>query len=145
MKQELGSKNFKHQEGYIAVTSVIIISVLLITITTALSLTNYFSRFNILENEFKQKSTGLAEACLDYALGKLAADASYAGGLPPVNVGTGTCIVCDVAPTGLGYPKTIRTRAVYQKSYTNLSIVVGSNLKPTSWQEIPQITTAICP
>ena len=57
------------QDGYIALISVIIISLLLITVITALSTINYFSRYNILENEYKERSSGLAEGCVDYALG----------------------------------------------------------------------------
>ena len=105
--------NFKtvsnNSGGYIALVSVIIISFLLITITAALSGANYFSRFNILENEFKNHSENLAEACVSYARAKLMADpANYAGNEFSVFVGGDTCSVISVAPVGAVWPKTIK-------------------------------------
>jgi hypothetical protein len=128
-------------QGYIAVTSVLLISLLLITITAALSMTNYFSRYNILENEFKERSSGLAEACVDYAIGQLAVDNSYAGNNPAVPVGVAdTCSVGAV--TAVGPQKQIITQGVFPKnvanqSYTNLKILVNANLSVASWQETP--------
>ncbi len=129
----------KNQQGYIALTSVIIISLLLITIITALSSVNYFSRYNILENEFKERSGGLAEACVDYSLAKLAANSSYVGG-ENANIGSDSCRVVSVTPGGNSY--SILTQGIFpstgaNRSYTNLSVTVDSNLNITNWQEVP--------
>jgi hypothetical protein len=137
------AKHLNLQSGYIALTSVIIISLLLITITAALSSANYFNRTNILENEFKIRSGNLAEACVSYARAKLAADpVNYAGNELSVPVGSSTCSVISVMPTGAVWPKTIRTQGVYprsqaEESYTNLSVVLNSDFSISSWQETP--------
>jgi hypothetical protein len=137
------AKHLNLQSGYIALTSVIIISLLLITITAAISSANYFSRTNILENEFKIRSGNLAEACVSYARAKLAAgSANYAGNELSVPVGSSTCSVISVVPTGAVWPKTIRTQGIYphnqaEESYTNLVVVVNSDFSISSWQETP--------
>lgn len=129
--------------GYIALTSVIIISLLLITITAALSFANYFSRTNILENEFKIAGNNLAEACVGYARGRLMNNPdNYAGNEPSVPVGADTCTVISVIPTGPVWPKTIKTQGIYpknqaQRSYTNLTVVLNSDFSVNSWQETP--------
>jgi len=132
------------QDGYIALISVIIISLLLITVITALSTINYFSRYNILENEYKERSSGLAEGCVDYALGELAANPAYATTSPQsIAIGSDTCNLMSVTPPQSGQSTTtIVTQGFYPattplKSYTNLTVVVDSNLQVTSWQETP--------
>lgn len=130
------------ETGYIALTSVIIISVLLITVTAALSSINYFSRFNVLENEFKQKSANLAEACVDYAFSRLAASPAYdpgALGGECVGVGLDKCKVVSVSGSA------VQVQGVYQKSYTNLVVNFDSDFNVSSWQEVENITTALCP
>lgn len=131
----------KKEDGYIALISVIMLSLVLITVISALSSDNYFSRYNILENEYKQRSSGLAEACVEYAFGKLAANPGYAGNNETFMVGNSTCQVSAVSPPG-SFPKIISTTGTYprdgpQKSYTNLSVGVDSNLRITFWQETP--------
>lgn len=130
----------KSGAGYIALTSVIIMSLLLITIALALSSANYFSRFNILENEFKEHSNNLAEACVNYALGQLALDINYAGHDQAVLIGADTCAVVSVLPAGAVWPKIITAQAVYPKnqaerSFTNLTVTINANLSVISWQE----------
>jgi hypothetical protein len=133
----------KSSNGYIALMSVIIISLLLITITAALSQANYFSRLNILQDEFKTTSDNLATACVNYARAKLMADPNnYSGNEPSIPVGADTCSVIAVLPTGNNWPKTIKTQGVYPKnqaeeSYTNLTVVLNSNFSVNSWQETP--------
>lgn len=135
------------QGGYIALISVIIVSLLLITVITALSTVNYFSRYNILENEYKERSSGLAEGCVDYALGKLAANSAYTVASPQsIAIGSDTCNVMSVVSQS--GQTTIVTQGFYPattplKSYTKLTVIVDSNinnstyLQVISWQETP--------
>lgn len=139
-------KNLNPQNGYIALTSVIIISLLLITITAVLSSANYFSRSNILESEFKERSSNLAEGCLNYALARIAGNPGY---LPTADdhsvlIGYGTCNVVSVLqnlPTN-GQTSIISQgifpKALPQQSRTNLKVVINAaNLSIVSWEEIP--------
>ena len=124
----------KNQQGYIALTSVIIISILLITISTALSSVNYYSRFNILESEFKQRSLSLAESCVDQALINIVQGVST---LPNAQV-TWNGSNCTInSSTDSGANKIIKTQGMFQNSYTNLEVVVKvSDLSLVSWQEL---------
>lgn len=135
-------------KGYIALISTIIISVLLLTITTALSFSGFFVRFNVLGSEYKERSNGLAEACGDEALLKLANDPGYIG--PDLNwpVGSDHCdiisVQSDIPAVG---QSTILTKGNFQGSITNLKIIVNStDLSIVSWEEIPCIPIASpCP
>jgi hypothetical protein len=127
------SKNL--QSGYIALISVIIMSALLLTITVALSSANYFSRYNILENEYKQHSSDLAEACINYVKGQLAGNPGYTvTTITPVMVGSDSCAI--ISAGGL----TVKAQGAYPKtgpdiSFTNLTVVLNSNLTVNFWRE----------
>ena len=129
------------QQGYIALVSVIVISALLIGISSVLSFTGFFGRFNVLDSEFKEVSIGLAEACAEQAILILADNPSYsvpAGG-ETYNVGSETCLIDDITPSS--WPRTIYAQGVFHDSYTNLQVVVSTpaNVTVTSWQEIANL------
>ena len=125
----------KNQGGYIALISAIVISVLLITITVTLGLNSLFGRFNILDSESKERSSELAEACIDQAI----LDATYGtySTNKVVAVGPTTSDNCTIVLSSLsGTQVTIKTQSIINKSYTNLKIVVDANTFGTiSWQE----------
>ena len=54
-------------EGVIALISVIIITLILLTMTATLGTKGFLDRFNILEGEAKETSAGLAAACVETA------------------------------------------------------------------------------
>ena len=80
----------KNESGYIALMSVIIISLILLAFTAVLSMSGYFSRFNALAGEYKRVSLGLAESCVNVALLKIAQNPNYTGD-ETVPVGTNNC------------------------------------------------------
>ena len=127
--------------GFIALTSVIILSVLLIIITAALSFANYFGQYNILNNELKQKTYALGEGCLNYAIMRSAGDQSYNGN-ECIKLANNFCKIISVS-TG-AFPKTIITQSVVQKNYSNSQAIIGPDLKIIFEQEAPQITTSSC-
>ena len=118
----------------------IVISVLLIAITFTISFTGFFLRFNILDYEFKNKSLGLAEACADNALVKLAGNAAYQGN-EDILVGSNTCHIGSVANNSGVF--SFKTQGIYppnslQKAYTNISVMANSStLSIVSWDETP--------
>jgi hypothetical protein len=119
--------------GYIAITSVMIISLLLITITVALSTSNYFSRFNILESEYKTRSLGLAEACVDQALYRLVQKLDTPNNFN-VNIGNSQCKIVSISPAGAA--RTIKTQGEFQKSFSNIKVVANTpGYTVSSWQE----------
>jgi hypothetical protein len=121
--------------GFTALISVIIISAVLLLISSTLSLTGFSGRLNILDSEYKERSLGLAEACMDVALLNLTKDPTYTGGTN-INVATNNCEIRSLNP--VLNPIIIETRAIFQNAVTNLRVRVNrSDLTIISWQEIP--------
>ena len=131
----------KNQSGYIALISIIIIAVLLIAVSVVVSFGGFFTRFSILENEYKEISIGLAEACGDVAITKLAEDWSYPGD-EIVSIVSNNCQIFPIQSPS-SEERIIRTQAIYQKSYTNLEIKISKSevsglptINIESWQEL---------
>lgn len=124
------------KRGFIALISVIIVSAILLIIAVTLSLNQFYDRYNILESEYKERSSSLAEACVDSALLELTNDINYSGNSTTTVYDTNKCYTGNIPPT---IPqKTFQTRAIYQNSYTNLKVKVDtSNFSIMSWEEIP--------
>jgi len=133
------------RSGYIALISVIIIALLLITISVVISFGGFLSRFSILDNEYKEVSSGLAEACANTAILKIAENWSYTSSLPEtVTWGANNCQIISVQDSGS--QKVIHAQANYQKSYTNLEIKVSNpvvdglqTIKIDSWGELANL------
>ena len=125
----------KLKEGYIAITSAIIISFLLMTIVFTLSSASFFSRSNTLDANQKETSLGLAEACADTALLKLAQNSSYAGN-ENINIGGNSCSILALeSPSG---QKIIKTWADYKGYRTNIKITMNHPaMTMISWEELP--------
>ena len=128
-----------NHSGYIALISAIVISTLLVGLTFALSYAGYFSRFNILESEYKERSLALAEACVDTALLKIAQNPGYNPSNESIPVGTDSCMVVSAqANQPVAGQTTIKTQGLYQKSYSNIIVIVNSaSLVVISWNEVP--------
>ncbi|OGN03956.1 MAG: hypothetical protein A2831_00095 [Candidatus Yanofskybacteria bacterium RIFCSPHIGHO2_01_FULL_44_17] len=133
------------QDGFVALISAIIIGAVLVAITFALGFSSFISRANILDVEFKEKSIGLAEACVDAAIILLQGNSGYVPVAPPgdlIPVGSDSCYVWSV--DGVSWPKTIRVQAKYplvsnKSAYTNLEVVVSTladEVVVNSWKEI---------
>ena len=145
-------KTINNQSGFIALISVIIISLLLVTITVALSLVGFFGRFNILDNENKEISSGLAESCLDTVLLRLTQNPSYTPdpsmpGDQIISVGNRVCKISWINPSGTTWPKTIQVIASHSYSFTNLEAnanVSGGIVKLTSLKECGKFVSNIC-
>lgn len=125
----------KNQKGFIALISAIVMSAILLLITTSLSLSSFFTRFTILESEYKERSSALAEACVDSALVKILLDNTYSPSNEMISVGENSCLIKKI--TTNSEQKTILAQGNYQESFTNLSVTVkNSNLEVISWIEI---------
>ena len=121
--------------GFIALMSAVVISVVLLLLATQGSLTGFYSRFNILESEYKERSASLAEACVGQTLLELVNDRGYAGDATST-LGEEQCYVGAV--TAAGGQKIFKTQGIFRNSYTNLEVVVDSaDFSVISWQELP--------
>lgn len=123
------------QRGFIALTSAMVISALLIVLTFTLNANSFFNRFAILETEYKARSLALAEACADYALLKIAQDPAYTPSNERVVIGSEQCVIVSVIEN-LGQ-RTVVTRARVRKATTNIKVVVNAGLSVVSWEEVP--------
>lgn len=125
--------------GYIALISVLIISAVLIVLAVSISTISYFSRFNVLDMEYKKRSNALAKGCLNITLFNLSKDINYMS-TESIGVNSESCKIFSVrhdAPV-VGHI-TIQTKATVQNAVTNLQIIVDENLNLISWEELPNL------
>ncbi len=126
--------------------SVVIMSAIVLVMIFTLGASVFFSRFSVLDGEYKRVSLALAEACANTAMLKIAQDSSYsksgAGECESVSdtcgvsSATKTCRICHVSKSGSVY--TIRARAVYKGAYTNIvarGTLGATNFVISSWNE----------
>jgi len=134
----LASLGSNTPRGFIALISAIIISAVLLIAAAAGSVTGMYSRFGVLDVEFKERSTALAEACESIVLSKLGEDSGYNG--PDLNypVGGDSCSIF-VAQNPGDNPRIFKVRGIYQHTYTNVLISVDVDaLTLVSVQEVAQ-------
>ena len=125
------------ERGFVALMSVIIIGATLLVVVIGASLTGFYSRYNVLDFELKERSASAAEACANQALLELANDATYAGG---TTLSLNSLDTCRVGPVALVDPgqKSIRIQATSSDAVTDLFVVVNtSDLSIASWREVP--------
>ncbi len=124
------------RNGYLALTSIIIISILVLTISLSLEFSGFFARFNILDSEYKERSLALADACADKALLKIVQNASYPGN-ETIIIGDNSCNILPIET--LGNQKTIKTSAVYQNAASNIKVIMNmTDFSIISWEELPE-------
>jgi hypothetical protein len=121
------------ESGFIAIISVTIVAALLMAVSFALSASGFFARSDIADSEYKERSTALAEACIEDALVKLAADPAYLGN-ETLTIGTEHCTIMTIPS---GSPKIIKTTAILQSSVSNIAVSVDPlDLSIISWEEV---------
>lgn len=120
--------------GYIAVTTSIILSFLILLISTSLGFSTWFSRIGLLNSSYKATSYFLAESCLETARLKLALDSSYTGN-ENVMINTYQCSIKPItSPAG---QKVITTQAKVNDATTNLKLTITyPQSQIVSWEEI---------
>jgi hypothetical protein len=73
-------ENIHHQKtGFVALISVIIISFVLLSVATTLTFTGFFTRFDILDSEYKILGEDIALGCIESARLILSQDNDYTG------------------------------------------------------------------
>jgi hypothetical protein len=139
MGQEFSNQ---YEQGFAALISVIIIAAVLMAVTFSLSANAFFLRFNVLDAESKKISLALAESCLQTAMLDLAKGSLTVPQI--VNVGSLTCKICDKSGAN---PITLKTRAVYGNSFSNLTVVLlqnGGRFSVNSWDESENYSGPAC-
>ena len=132
----------KRQKGFIALTSALIISSVMLLIATGGSLAGFYTRMTALNDEYKERSSALAESCVNHTLITLAGTPTYTGVATTTVSGiqNGQCFTGAVSKSGVAPNDTyqFKTRAIYGNAYTLISVVAKtSDLSITSYTEIP--------
>ena len=124
----------KYKNGYIALTSAIVISFVIMAVVFAVSFTGFFSRANVLDTYFKEISKFVAESCVETALLRLGTDPTYQGG----DILTLNGDECSIMPIDiLGLTRIIKTKSTIQEATTNLRVTASfPTLTIVSWEEV---------
>lgn len=90
--------HYKGERGFIALTSTLILTIVLVLLVYSTSSGSFYARSSALSSEYKRISMGLSESCTNAALLKIAQNYNYA---PPfggetVAVGPDTCVIRKV-------------------------------------------------
>lgn len=129
--------NISPQRGFIALTSAIIISAVLLLLVISGSLTGMYARYDMLDSELKQASAALADSCVEIVRLRIAADARY-GGEETVPVGTESCRIF-ASPDLTANPRPFIAQGIYRRSYTTIAFAVGtSTLELSLFRELTQ-------
>lgn len=134
-------KILKSQHGYIALISVIIVSISLLTLVISVSFTGFYSRFSVLESEQKEISNYLAEACINTAILKISQNETYTGA-QTISVGAQNCEIVSVTTGNIFVSnRLIKAQGVYEDAYTNIEVEIDPDDLPIidikSWTEVP--------
>src|SRR3989344_4871014 len=123
-------KNYKN--GFVELITAIILSLILIVVTVTLNRSSFFTRSAILEAEYKEMSSALAEACVDVAMLRIATTPGYSISNDPIAIGDETCTIDSVAGDN------IQTSADVNGSVTRFEVIVdlSDDLAVISWNEI---------
>jgi len=99
-----------------------------------MGITSFFSRFNALDAELKERSSATADACVDEALAQLAFDPLYTGGVYSLN-SLDQCRIGKVKTVGSTVSFAVQATSS-GSAVTNLKISANVNdLSVLSWQE----------
>ena len=121
--------------GFIALTSSIMISVVLLLVATAGSFSGFYTRGVVLDAELKERSRASADGCVSFVLMRLAQDAQYAGSETLTLNQLDTCSVGAIIG---GAQKLLRVQAISSgRAVTNVEVTYDVNSKTAlTWLEV---------
>ncbi len=125
----------KNNRGFIAITTAIILSVVILIIALSLGQSLLISRGNKLDFYLKQSTHFLANSCLDKALLELSKNKSYEGNATTTLASGQECGIFPIETSGSN--KIIKARAEINGIATNLKLtVVTATLSTISLEEV---------
>lgn len=122
----------KKDQGFIVITSVIILSVVLLLLAQSLSTSGYYQSSNTLDFEFKELSYYAAISCLDRAQFELNQDFDYAGGVT-IDLGDYNCTIDPITISGSN--TIVKSSATVENSTTKLKMILDIYYNITSIHE----------
>lgn len=122
-------------KGYVAITTAIILSLLVLVVALTLANSTFIARYNNVDFNSKKTSYFLARTCLNKALLKLSQNPNYSGNETVIIGGGYQCSIVSVETSGSN--KIIKSRAQLGNAATNLRLTVnGSTLSTVSLEEV---------
>lgn len=128
--------SYKHQDGYVALLSVLILGAIATSVALALLMTGTDSQRSSLVEQQSKQAQGLAVACAEEAL-QIIHDTTSFTGTNNLILSTGTCIY-TVTNNG-GASRTIVATGTAGNVVKKLQVYVtigASSISVTSWQEV---------
>lgn len=123
-----------NQGGFIALTTSVILSMMILLVAISLSSANLFNRFSVVDFGNKQISYSVARSCLGYALLNLAQSSGYVGNIT-LQVSSYTCVLGTITTDGAN--KVITALSQINGATTNLKLtVVSATLSTVSLEEL---------
>jgi hypothetical protein len=120
--------------GYIAITTTIILSLLMLVLAVTLGRITLSTRFDTVDFTNKRSSYFVARSCLEYARYKLSLDSGYLGN-ETQEISSYQCSVLDVEVSGQN--QIIKSSATVDNSTTNLRLtILASDLSTVTLEEI---------
>lgn len=120
--------------GFIALITSIILSLVVMLVAVSLGSANLFNRFAVVDFGNKQSSLSAARSCLYYALFKLAESSHYSGN-ETLTVSGYTCAISAITTSGAN--KIIPAKSQVSGATTNLRLTVNSSsLSTVSLEEL---------
>ncbi len=122
------------RRGYVALTSILVISFLVMALVFAVSLSGFFLRENILDSYAKAVSVETADACVYLALLKLAQNRSYQGN-ETIIIDAETCDISQIQADDDELE--ISVSAGSAGAVTRIFVIVNADdLSLVSWKEV---------
>lgn len=125
------------KQGFIAFTSLLIISAVALLVATSAALLGVGAAKSSLDHKKGQETLFVAQSCLESALLQLRNTATYTGG--SLNVGDGSC---TITVSGAGTNRTINIQAtipgppLFVRKLQAAVKRTGNSLNLLTWQEI---------
>lgn len=129
-------KGMKKENGYIAITTAIIVSFIILIIATTLGTSALLSRMNELDFSYKKITYYASRSCLDYALLKLASDINYLGN-ETVPIGSYNCVLSAIEDSGNNKILRSKVQDSYSGATTNLKLTLDRYALTTILLEEP--------
>lgn len=123
------------RSGYLAITTAIIISLVMLLVASVLGSSSLFSRFSDLDSLSKKESYYLARSCVDYALLKMAVG-TYSGN-ETVLIGSQQCTILPIETSGNNKIVKAKGQSAVGGVTTNLKVTINSlDLSTVSSEEV---------
>lgn len=126
----------KTQSGLVAITSLLIISVMVLSVAISISLLGLGSAQNSLSYKKGVEALKIAESCIEEGLLRLRDDGNYSGGTLQVEAGSCTIVVSDVGSNRtLDVTGQVPGPPMYERSIQVTVRRMGTSINLLTWQE----------